>query len=218
MNAIQELTGFNFIGWVMGAFLLLAAIIAGVEIISKFSVIIGKPIGIKKQRDEDHTKLCNLESHHDEDIKELKRLINAVHDEVTAFTGQFSNNREHDREQSRGIQKELTTTQKQQAATQEELLSMMKDIVQSNSQRDEQIASLIIAQKEMLAEKINEKYKYYISINGIPEDEYDEFVALHHSYNMVGGNHHGDAKFNYCVQHLPVIPVTSNIAKRDKFE
>ncbi len=74
-----------------------------------------------------------------------------------------------------------------------------------------QIDSLIVANKEMLAEKINEKYKYYISIKGIPEDEYDEFVALHSAYNGVGGNHHGDAKFNYCMEHLTVIPVKTKL-------
>lgn len=61
--------------------------------------------------------------------------------------------------------------------------------------------------KESLADKINQKYKHYIAINGIPEDEVDEFVSLHQAYNGVGGNHHGDAKFNYCMEHLPIIPV-----------
>ena len=68
----------------------------------------------------------------------------------------------------------------------------------------------------MLAEKINEKYKYYISIKGIPEDEYDEFVSLHKAYNGVGGNHHGDAKFQYCIDHLPIIPVETKLAYKDE--
>ena len=79
-------------------------------------------------------------------------------------------------------------------------------------QEDRQkINSLITAQKELLAEKINEKYKYYLSIKGIPEDEYDEFVSLHTAYNGVGGNHHGDAKFEYCIKHLPIIPVETKL-------
>lgn len=75
----------------------------------------------------------------------------------------------------------------------------------------QKINSLITAQKEMLAEKINEKYKYYLSIKGIPEDEYDEFVSLHTAYKGVGGNHHGDAKFEYCINHLPIIPVETKL-------
>lgn len=130
----------------------------------------------------------NLNSYMEESRKDRK----ALHDEMT----KFENNRVNDRQQSLQIQKEL------------------KDSI---SARDMQIQSLVIANKEMLAEEINKKYKYYISIGGVPEDEYDEFVALHKAYNGVGGNHHGDAKFEYCMEHLPVIPVkTKLVYKEDK--
>ena len=129
----------------------------------------------------------NLNNYMEESRKDRK----ALHDEMTKFT----NNRIDDRKQSLEIQKEL------------------KDSI---SARDEQISSLIIANKEMLAEKINEKYKYYISIGGIPEDEYDEFVSLHEAYNGVGGNHHGDAKFQYCIDHLPIIPVKTKLVYKDE--
>lgn len=129
----------------------------------------------------------NLNNYMEESRKDRK----ALHDEMTKFT----ENRVSDRKQSLEIQKEL------------------KDSI---SARDDQISSLITANKEMLAEKINEKYKYYISIKGIPEDEYDEFVSLHNAYNGVGGNHHGDAKFQYCIDHLPIIPVETKLAYKDK--
>ena len=38
---------------------------------------------------------------------------------------------------------------------------------------------------------------------------------MHKAYNGVGGNHHGDAKFNYCINHLSVLPVESKLIKRD---
>ncbi|MCI8356689.1 MAG: hypothetical protein HFI51_00870 [Lachnospiraceae bacterium] len=69
----------------------------------------------------------------------------------------------------------------------------------------------MIAQREILADKINDKYKFYISINGIPEDEVDEFTNLHQAYKGVGGNHSGDAKYEYCMNHLPVIPVETKL-------
>jgi hypothetical protein len=97
------------------------------------------------------------------------------------------------------------------------LHEIQRELKISISVRDEQINALVLANKEMLAEKINEKYKYYISIGGIPEDEYDEFVSMHKAYNGVGGNHHGDAKFEYCKEHLPVIPVETRLKyKEDK--
>ena len=142
---------------------------------------------IRCTKDEDEFRE-SLNNYMEESRKDRK----ALHDEMT----RYSDNRVNDRKQSLQIQKEL------------------KDSISS---RDEQINSLIVANKEMLAEKINEKYKYYISIQGIPEDEYDEFVSLHGAYNGVGGNHHGDAKFQYCIEHLPIIPVeTKLIHKEDR--
>ena len=146
--------------------------------------------------------LDKLQAKHLEDEMEFRNNLHAymeesradrkaIHDEMTKFT----ENRINDRKQSLEIQKEL------------------KDSILA---RDGQVNSLVTAQKEMLAEKINEKYKYYISIKGIPEDEYDEFVSLHKAYNGVGGNHHGDAKFQYCIDHLPIIPVETNIVYKDK--
>lgn len=119
-------------------------------------------------------------------IEESRKDRKALHDEMT----RFADNRVSDRHQSLEIQKQLRD---------------------SIAARDEQIESLVVANKEMLAEEINKKYKHYINLKGIPEDEYDEFVSLHKAYNGVGGNHHGDAKFNYCIDHLPIIPVETKL-------
>ena len=124
-------------------------------------------------------------------IEESRKDRKALHDEMT----KFADNRVSDRRQSMEIQKEL------------------KDSIAA---RDIQIESLIVANKEMLAEEINKKYKHYISIGGIPEDEYDEFVSLHEAYNGVGGNHHGDAKFQYCINHLPIIPVETKLVYEEE--
>ncbi len=125
-------------------------------------------------------------------MKESREDRKALHKEMKVY----SDNRINDRRQSLEIQKEL------------------KDSIAS---RDTQINALVEANKEALAAKINEKYKYYISIGGIPEDEYDEFVGLHSAYKGVGGNSHGDAKFQYCMEHLPIIPVDIKlVVKHDK--
>lgn len=144
-----------------------------------------------------HLEDVNQSIKHDEKIQEnLDSCINEIMESLEktqdAIT-QFAENRVHDREQSFSIQKELTTS--------------IAKLAESDSSRDEQINNIMWAQKESLADKINQKYKHYIAINGIPEDEVDEFVSLHQAYNGVGGNHHGDAKFNYCMEHLPIIPI-----------
>lgn len=146
---------------------------------------------IKKRQDEE--KMAQMVSQHEKDIKDLKKTTN-----------QYCDNRVHDREQSFEIQKKLTESM-------EKLAEAIGRIEEFNSVKEKQLDNLIESQKEILAEKINEKYKYYLSIDGIPEDEYDEFVSLHEAYKSTGGNHHGDAKFNYCIKHLKVIPVITEL-------
>lgn len=67
------------------------------------------------------------------------------------------------------------------------------------------------ASREALADRINHRYKCYLQLNGIPEDEVDEFQQLHAAYKGVGGNHSGDAKYEYCIKHLPIIPVETRL-------
>lgn len=152
-----------------------------------------------------HIEDTMLSDEHDENIrKEFTLFMDEIkHSMLETQDGirQFSENRIHDREQSRKIQKELTDA--------------IKGILEHNYTKDMQINNIIIAQREVLADKINEKYKYYISIKGIPEDEFDEFTNLHAAYKGVGGNHSGDEKYEYCINHLPVIPVETTLLTKE---
>lgn len=143
-------------------------------------------LNLEKLEKRHTTDETNLEQKLDNYMAESQKDRKALQDEMA----KFAQSRTDDRKQSLEIQKELRN---------------------SITCRDAQIDALIAAEKEILAEKINEKYKYYISIGGIPEDEYDEFVSMHAAYKGVGGNSHGDAKFEYCMEHLPIIPVDTKL-------
>lgn len=90
--------------------------------------------------------------------------------------------------------------------TSQNLAALQEQYIKESHRFDAQIAQLMTAQREILEDKINEKYKYYLSLNGIPEDEVEEFTSLHTAYKGVGGNHSGDAKYEYCMKHLAHIP------------
>lgn len=214
MEPIIELLKLDFSSFVISIFLLMSGIISMVTIIGKFSEIIGKPVKWIRKKNDDHELLVStiqnltaLKSKHEEDVEQSIRhdkliketLTKSVQDiqksveKTQADIKQFSENRIHDREQSFQIQKGLTES--------------IKSIADSNTNRDDQIHALMVAQREALADRINQKYKYYISIKGIPEDEVNEFTNLHIAYKGVGGNHSGDAKYDYCMKQLPIIPV-----------
>lgn len=218
MDEILELTKIDFSYVFISVFVILIGVKA---IISLFEWVIEK-LGIEtkwmRKKREDHelliqtTKnLSELQERHREDVEQSIAHDKRIKDELSTFMSEmresisitqneiktFSENRVHDRQQSFQIQKELTDS--------------IKNIADSNSAKDKQIDNLMLAQREVLADKINSKYKYYISIKGIPEDEVDEFTNLHTAYKGCGGNHSGDAKYEYCMNHLPVIPVETKL-------
>lgn len=211
MNVIENLTQYN---WFVVVSAIIAAMIAFKFLSDLFEWFINKfGIETKSMREKRENKellkktaenLAALQTKHTTDEEIFRKSLNnymkesredrkALHAEMK----QYSQNRIDDRKQSIKIQ--------------EELKDSIKAISDSNVENDKQIISLIQAQKEMLAEKINEKYKYYLSIGGVPEDERDEFISLHDAYKGVGGNHNGDAKFEYCINHLPIIPVETKL-------
>lgn len=112
MNYIEQLKDIDFLGWVITLFLIISIIIAGYEIICKFSAIIGKPIGIMKQRKEDHELLAKTvqglnelrNTHetdkeqsirHDEMLREdIKQLMEKVDNVTVRFENMEKKNNE----------------------------------------------------------------------------------------------------------------------------
>ncbi len=217
MEWLNDLLEVDFIAMISGIFIIMSVVIAIVQIVGKFFEIIGRPIGWFKKRQIDHEAIEKnsqaieeLSKRHTQDVnysiehdKKIENKLSVFMDEMRTEMKQYANNRIHDREQSLEIQRELTNS--------------IKSLVNANSIKDTQIDSLMVAQREVLADRINAKYKHYISMGGIPEDEYDEFVNLHQAYKGCGGNSSGDAKFEYCINHLAVIPVeTKLVIRHDK--
>ena len=211
MEAIQNLTQYN---WFVVVSAIIVAMLAFKFLSDLFEWFVKKfGIETKSMREKRENKellkttaenLAALQTKHTTDEETFRKNLNDYMKEsredrkvLLEETKHYSQNRIDDRRQSLKIQ--------------EELKESIVAIANSNLENDRQIKSLIQAQKEMLAEKINEKYKYYLSIGGVPEDERDEFISLHDAYKGVGGNHNGDAKFEYCINHLPIIPVETKL-------
>lgn len=146
----------------------------------------------------------------------LDKLQKRHLDDEKEFRNNLNNYIEESRKDRKALQDEMARYSENRINDRKQSLEIQKELKDSISAMDVRFNPLIVANKEILAEKINEKYKYYISIKGIPEDEYDEFVSLHSAYNGVGGNHHGDAKFQYCIDHLPIIPVQTKLTYKEK--
>lgn len=223
MDAINQLLELDIVQWFYTGCIIIAGLVAIATLVIKFCDYINKPIKWVQSQNKDHDMILEtkdditaLRQKHDEDVKQSIRHDNLIREDLSVFMEEikssindtqnelkaFAQNRIHDREQSLQIQKDLTDS----------IVALTK----SDSERNQQIESLIIGTRESLADRINQKYKYYLSVKGVPEDELDEFTSLHAAYKSVGGNHSGDAKYNYCIRNLPIIPVETKLKYDDK--
>ena len=85
----------------------------------------------------------------------------------------------------------------------------------SDSLRDKKVDALMEAVMEEMADRIIQKANYYIKLGGIPEDEVDGFTRMYNAYTGIHGNHGAEAKYNFCMNHLPILPVERIIHDHD---
>lgn len=93
------------------------------------------------------------------------------------------------------------------------LESQIKDMREQYNVFQKEMDNITIATREELGDKINLKFKRYFELGYIPADEFDEFVNLHNAYNLVGGNHTGDAKYEKCITSLKVLDDSTSESK-----
>lgn len=86
------------------------------------------------------------------------------------------------------------------------LLKLIQDFNDFKECQEKKNEAIMEAQMESMCDRIEQKCKHYIEIDGIPSDEYDSFVRLFNAYKGINGNHGAEAKFNYCINNLKMIP------------
>lgn len=84
MDKIEAIKNIDFVSWVIIGFMIMSAVIAGYEIVCKFSEIVKRPIGKAKQRKKDHELLAqtiqDLKALHDKHEEDTRQSIR--HDEM----------------------------------------------------------------------------------------------------------------------------------------
>lgn len=188
------------------------------------SGIIKKHFGIKTKSDIEHElivqtsqDLATLQKQHVKDMDEFKKRQEenvaqsmahdkVIREELQAFTTevrdainllnaqmeQYNENRVHDRAQSFEIQKQLNDR---------------------SDDRDKKIEALMLGSMELLGDKIDQRFSRYVALDGIPENEVEEFDGIFAAYKGLGGNHKRAEKYKYVKNHMKVIPVESKLKK-----
>ena len=148
--------------------------------------------------------LAALQTKHTADEESFRKNLNDYMNEsredrkaLHAEMKQYSENRISDRKQSFQIQKELTDS--------------IKEIAKGQDERERQIIALMEGSKELLGDTIDQRYDKYIALKGIPQNEVDEFDAIYNAYGGLKGNHGRQTKYEYVKEHLPVLPVKTEV-------
>lgn len=225
MNEIIELTNVDFKSVFISVFVILIALKVIISLFEGFVNKLGLETKWMRKRREEHELLIQTSQNlaalqkqhihdveesdaHDEDIKtELSAFITEMRSsmaETQSEIKQFTKNRISDREQSLQIQKELTDS--------------IKSVSDSEKERGKQIEALMRGNKELLGAEIDKRYMEYISLDGIPESEVDEFDDIFIAYKGLNGNHRRDTKYNYVKNHLRVIPVETRLINNKESE
>lgn len=155
-------------------------------------------------------KVLGIETKFQREKKEQKVLLQETIDKVTELSTKFndaSNNTDHLFEEK--LVKFYTPYREQSMGIQKDLKDSIELLTKADVARSEQIESVMVGIKELLGDTIDQKYEKYIRLGGIPSDEVDEFNSVFSAYEKVNGNHNRKKKYDYVMDNLPIIPVTT---------
>ena len=195
MNALTDLLEMDIAAWIVGAFLIMAGINKGIEILGNFSKSIGKPFKWVKKRDADHdelektkTRIADLETQHETDTTALHREIKESIDDLKKQMKEYSDNRVSDRKQSFAIQKELTEAQGKISESVDRIFDKVATLKEDTDRRfEESEAKQNRRVQAEIKDKIAQLYRRYHSTSTIKAIELESLKDLIRTYEEHGG-------------------------------
>lgn len=155
-------------------------------------------------------KVLGIETKFQREKREQKILLQKTIDKVTELSNRFndaSSNSDNLFEEK--LVKFYTPYREQSMDIQKDLKDSIELLTKADITRSEQIESVMVGIKELLGDTIDQKYEKYIRLGGIPSDEVDEFNSVFSAYEKVKGNHNRKKKYDYVMDNLLIIPVTT---------
>lgn len=171
MSEIAELFTVNWTTWFITGFAILFALEKGIDLVGGLAAKLGFEFKFMRKKREEHDlllktskSLTDFQDKHTQDInklmqndieirKDFQDLTNEMrktNEQTQLSIQEFASNRASDREKSREIQANLSNS--------------IATLSQKLTDEDSQVQALVLSQKEQLADRINAKYKHYISI------------------------------------------------------
>lgn len=193
-----------------GIFVLLFSIvvlIVKIEYLKKY-------FGIKTKWDLEHELLVNTASELNElkqaytnDIEKIKSFDTKIGEELKTFTEELHKALDGICVQVEAYRQSYTEDIQANAKEHKKVADKIQTLIDDGREHDDRINAVCHGVMELLGDKIDTSFSRYIALNGIPENEVEDFDAIFIAYERLNGNGKRREKYRYTKQHLPVIPV-----------
>ena len=229
MKELLALQQIDLVQWFVDLLIIMIAISSIVTILGKFSDIIGKPFKWVKKKNEDHELLLSLSERfadladrHDKDMeisdcndKEIKECLDNFIKESSKRNEKIRKDLTESVIEIKDSVKKLYDDNSSYRDKSREIRSRMDDkiqmVVDADADRDNLIKAIAEGNKELLGDKIDQKFEKYVKLDGIPSNEVDEFNSLCQAYFTLNGNHNRKTKYEHVKKRMKVIPVETNL-------
>lgn len=131
-------------------------------------------------------------------IEENIQSIDAIKDKQTELETAIKNNYNLNIEYNKRVEERINKFEN----TLESITTSLKSITDFNVEWKQTNKVQNDALKMMLCNELDKKYRRFLDLGYIPDGEFEEYVSMHDAYNGIGGNHTGDAKYKYVIEHL----------------
>lgn len=214
LSNVKALAEIDFLGWFIASVVFILIWKGGAELKDWFCNRYGIETAKMKKEREDHELLIKtsqnlalLQEKSAKDDRGLEMAFEVFIDEVRESFDQVHKKFEE-------INDAQLKRKEQSLEMQRQLTESIKQLVVSQTSSDEKISALMCGSKELLGNTIDERYAKYIKLGGIPENEIDEFDSIFDAYKGLNGNHGRETKYEYVKNHLPVIPVKTELVMK----
>lgn len=199
---------------------LLIVLFAVQAIVKLFQWFVFEWLGIEthsmREKREEHellittaTELKNLSQKHETDIETLSKHDAKIENAIQSVSQEVRETFAENSEKFNSFYENREIDRKQSLEIQEQLSKSIEVLAETDKYRNVQIESLMKGTKELLGDKIDQKYEKYVNLGGIPSDELDEFNSIFDAYTGLNGNHSREKKYDYVMNNLQIIPVTT---------
>lgn len=229
MKELLALQQIDLVQLFVDLLIIMIAISSIVTILGKFSDIIGKPFKWVKKKNEDHELLLSLSERfadladrHDKDMeisdcndKEIKECLDNFIKESSKRNEKIRKDLTESVTEIKYSVKKLYDDNLAYRDKSREIRSRMDDkiqmVIDADADRDNLIKAIAEGNKELLGDKIDQKFEKYVKLDGIPSNEVDEFNSLCQAYFALNGNHNRKTKYEHVKKRMKVIPVETNL-------